>query len=74
MKTIRGLPSTSDGRALGQIVAASPSRFFILKQGAFTVTGVRVLESGVVRAAVVENEVIGAIKNACAATGLKLAR
>lgn len=74
VKTIRALPSTRDERALGQIVAASPSRFFILTPGAFTVTGVRVLESGVVRAAVVDNEVIDAIKSACTATGWRLAR
>jgi hypothetical protein len=74
VKTIHALPLVRDARALGRIIAASPSRFFLLSPGTATVTGVRVLDDGVVRAAVVSNDVIAVIQDACAAKGLKLAR
>jgi hypothetical protein len=74
VKTIHALPLTKDARALGRIVAATPSRFFVLLPGSVTVTGVRVLEDGVARAAVVSNDAIAAIHDACAANGLRVAR
>jgi hypothetical protein len=74
VKTIHALPRTKDARALGRIVAASPSRFFVLVPGTMTVTGVRVLEDGVARSAIVSNDAIAAIHDACAANGLRIAR
>jgi len=74
IKTIHALPLTRDARALGRIVAASPSRFFVLSPGSATVTGVRVLDDGVARAAVVSNDVIAVIHGVCAARGLNVAR
>lgn len=74
VKTIHALPMTRDARALGRIVAAAPSRFFLLSAGGATVTGVRVVENGVVRAAIVGNHAIGLLQKACAGNGLLLAR
>jgi hypothetical protein len=74
IKTIHALPLTRDARALARIVAASPSRFFVLSPGSATVTGVRVLDDGVARAAVVSNDVIAVIHGVCAARGLNVAR
>lgn len=74
VKTIRALPSVRDNVALRRIIAASPGRFFITTPGSASVTGVRVLEEGVARAAVVKNDAIGFIQEACAAKGLSLAR
>ncbi|HVS59773.1 MAG TPA: hypothetical protein VHE82_03655 [Gemmatimonadaceae bacterium] len=74
IKTIHALPQTRDARTLNRIVAASPGRFFVLPSGASTVTGVRMLEDGAARAAIVSNDVIALIQNACSARGLKLAR
>jgi hypothetical protein len=74
IKTIHALPPVRDARALGRIVAASPSRFFVLSPGTATVTGVRVLDEGVVRAAVIDSDVIAVIQDACGAKGLKVAR
>lgn len=74
VKTIHALPLTRDARALGRIVAASPSRFFVLSPGSATVTGVRVLDDGVARAAVVSNDVLAVIHGVCATKGLNVAR
>jgi hypothetical protein len=74
IKTINSLPPMRDPRALGRIVAASPSRFFVVPPGSATVTGVRVLDDGVVRAAIVNNDVIALIQDACTASGLRLVR
>jgi hypothetical protein len=74
IKTIHSLPSTSDARTLGRIIAASPSRFFVLQPGTATVTGVRILEDGAARAAIVNNDVVAALQAACSKRGLSLAR
>jgi hypothetical protein len=74
VKTIHSLPATRDARTIGRIVAASPSRFFVLQAGSATVTGVRMLEDGAARAAIVNNDVIALIHAACSAKGLMVAR
>jgi hypothetical protein len=73
-KTIHSLPLTRDARTLGRIIAASPSRFFVLQPGTATVAGVRMLEDGAARTAIVNNDVIALLQAACSGKGLTVAR
>jgi Tfp pilus assembly protein FimT len=74
IKTIHSLPLTRDARTLDRIVAASPSRFFVLQSGTATVTGVRMLEDGAARAAIVNNDVVAVLQAVCSGKGLTVAR
>jgi Tfp pilus assembly protein PilN len=74
VKTVHSLPPTRNAKALSRIIALTPSRFFVLSKDTSTVTGVRVLDRGVVRAGVINANVIAIIRDACAAVGLIVVR
>ena len=71
VKIVRGLPPTLHAATLGRMVAATPARFFIVPTSA-EVTGVRVVEAGVVQAAVFDRDWVQKIRDACQTAGYQI--
>lgn len=66
VKLVRGLPPVGNPRALGQVIAAAPQRFFISPNGALVSTGVRVVAPGAARTAALCRSVVDAVCQGCA--------
>jgi hypothetical protein len=73
VKTIRGLPPITDARALAQVIAATPERFFLGVTSGLVTTGIRVTEPGTGEAAAFEAGMLEALCATCAAAGVQVA-
>lgn len=73
-KLVRGLPSVTDARSLGRVIAASPQRFFLDVSGGLVTTGVRVEGAGIVTVAAFPREAVASVVEASRRAGYRVAR